>query len=229
MARSICGGSGDDDGSGGEGDGPDASSPVTPQTPLPASPAPAVASDPHTRERKRLFAEYCLCCGKPLCDAVSVALAVGPSCRKRLGITADVGKRLAANEQVALLVEAAERSEAREVLRLVAVIRQLDPAYEKLAERIEARWLKAVAPFLVLESTGRPSTHLAIRTPYSLDFVARCRESGFWWLPKPIRAWQFPKDKLPVVLRTVGDLYNYPTVLSTDLKRYETDSGDYTV
>jgi hypothetical protein len=127
------------------------------------------------------------------------------------------------------VVEACDRADAKEALSLVAKLRELDPGYEKLADRVERRWLGSVK-FMVLESTGQPGQRLTIKTPYSTEFVQFCRDHRFQWVPKPVKRWSFPIGDLPKVLDAIGQHYGGPNVLTTDFTRHSTvGPEDYTV
>lgn len=191
---------------------------------LPEAAAPTgrpIAADPHTKERRALCAAYCVCCGRALADAVSAATGVGPVCRKRLGLTDAIAHRLAANELMARLCEADVDGEAAECLKIIAQIRALDPAYGRLADRVEERWLKG-QKFLVIQSTtpGR----VGIKTPYEPAFVNYCREQRFRWDPDK-KVWTFLSSQTPAVVDKVDVIYG-ANVLSTDLRVVPPSRGD---
>jgi hypothetical protein len=97
-------------------------------------------------------------------------------------------------------------------------LRALDPLYEKLADRVEKRWLSS-AKFLILQQS---SERLGIRSPYNSEFVDFARERQMRFLSNPIKAWLFPAEDLPDVLDEVSHIYGPQNVLTTDLRPVKT-------
>lgn len=167
----------------------------------------AVPSDPRTAEKKRFLASRCIACDRPLCDAVSVSVGIGPECRRRLGLARTLRHRPEANDLLALIAEASEGNQGEKVLNLVTQLRTLDPLYEKLADRIEKLWLDSARLLILQQTDGR----LGIRSPYSPKFVDFARENQ-------MRFQLFRAEGLPDVLKHVNLAYEPQNVLTSALQ-----------
>jgi hypothetical protein len=115
----------------------------------------------------RMLASHCAACGRPLVDAISVSIGMGPDCREKHGFNMEVdeAKRGAANK---IVHEIALRQEGIEVLEGVHVLRSL--GFEVLADRI----IKRLRP-IVIEQVNEKV--LALQTPYSETLVADLRNN----------------------------------------------------
>jgi len=92
----------------------------------------------------RLLASFCVCCGRPLVDATSVELGLGPECRRNI-YPEGVGEieRRTANKLVCAAAKAAQLGKVQEVLDLAESIRAL--GFEVLAGKVGRRFTR-VAP-----------------------------------------------------------------------------------
>jgi len=81
-----------------------------------------------------MLASHCAACGRPLLDAKSVELGIGPECRRKLGFNMECaeGAREEANQLVFMV---ALKQRGIEVATACARLREL--GFEKLAARIE--------------------------------------------------------------------------------------------
>jgi len=115
----------------------------------------------------RMLATNCVCCGRPLVDACSVELGIGPNCRHGIfpeGV--DDGDRVTANACVYRAALAAQNGKAEEVLECAKEIRGL--GFEELAAKVERRFKEGVAqatckPDISIEARG---DELLVKTPY---------------------------------------------------------------
>lgn len=108
----------------------------------------------------RLLATHCAICQRPLCDAKSVELGIGPECRKRSGFDLEVSEdaRKRANQ---LVWEVAVDHVAQTILNAVTELRLL--GFAKLADVLTDR----AADVKVAEVNG----HLEVEAPYSIEAV----------------------------------------------------------
>lgn len=128
-----------------------------------------------------LVATHCCVCSRPLVDAKSVEMGIGPVCRKKYGfdmpVTDDVRK--AAN---VLVYQIAAAPQGLECLAKISEIRTL--GFLVLADKLESR----VAKVRVVVVEGR----VRLVTPYDADFVAEIRSiAGRKW-HKQEKVWSFP-------------------------------------
>ena len=75
----------------------------------------------------KLLATHCVCCGRPLVDACSVELGIGPECRN--GIypeDVDEADRKIANEHVFNAALASDRGSVEEVLEYADLVPDYD-------------------------------------------------------------------------------------------------------
>lgn len=128
-----------------------------------------------------LVATHCCACGRPLVDAKSVEMGIGPVCRKKYGFEMPVAEetRKAAN---ALVYQIAAAPQGIECLKKIAEIRTL--GFEVLADKLESR----VARVRVAVVEGR----VRLVTPYDADFVMEIKSiKGRKW-HKQEKVWSFP-------------------------------------
>ena len=91
----------------------------------------------------RLLATNCVCCGRPLVDACSVEMGIGPECRDGVFPEGcDEADRKVANEHVYRAALAAQAGKAQEVVELAGLIRQL--GFPELADKVEGRFKAGV-------------------------------------------------------------------------------------
>ena len=91
-----------------------------------------------------LLATNCVCCGRPLVDACSVELGIGPECRNGIfpeGI--DDCDRKIANEHVHKAAIAAQKGNVETVLELSELIREL--GFIDLANKVQRRFKNGAA------------------------------------------------------------------------------------
>jgi hypothetical protein len=92
----------------------------------------------------RMLATNCVCCGRPLVDACSVELGMGPECRNGIfpeGVCDDDRKK--ANELVHAAAVAAQKGAAEKVVSLAGEIREL--GFGSMADKVERRFKDGVA------------------------------------------------------------------------------------
>jgi hypothetical protein len=121
----------------------------------------------------QMLATHCACCARPLVDAKSVEIGIGPECRRRHGFNLDVPDeaRIAANK---LVHDIAVDQDGERVHALVGELRAL--GFAKLADRITHR-LAAIR----IEIDGE---EYLVHTPYSdAGYAAFCA------LPRNCRRW----------------------------------------
>jgi len=85
---------------------------------------------------------HCVCCGRLLLDADSVAQGIGPECRGGLELL-EPDIRTIANEHVYHAAEAAMAGKAQEVLEYADLVEKLDENLVALANRMRRRFVKA--------------------------------------------------------------------------------------
>jgi hypothetical protein len=85
----------------------------------------------------KLIATHCAACGKPLLDAESVLLGVGPVCVKRY-LPKEVDAERAQANSIIYLIASLQRSDWQRVRDALVKLAAL-PRYGKLAKRIEDR------------------------------------------------------------------------------------------
>lgn len=118
----------------------------------------------------KLLATTCCCCNRPLVDAVSVELGIGPDCRKKYmgkseGHSEDA--RIEANRLVHQLAVAASGhgSVAETLASEGAIARLLELGFAKLAAKLDKAWIK-----IRIEETA--DGMIAVVSPYNPDAVA---------------------------------------------------------
>lgn len=114
-----------------------------------------------------LLATNCVCCGRPLVDAVSVEMGIGPECRN--GIfpeNVDDCDRQVANELVHNAAIAAQTGNAQKVVEIADAICKL--GFPELADKVARRFKNGVAKAernadIVIKEDG---DDLLVKTPY---------------------------------------------------------------
>ncbi len=149
-----------------------------------------------------LLATRCLCCSRPLRDATSVEVGIGPVCRERYGFNDAISEenRVAANALVHEAALDATTDERR--LEIAAEIEGM--GLVRLAEKIRDRFMgdmitveKAEISFNRNEPMNLLPA-LVVRTPYDAEKVARFKE-----VLKANTDW---RDRRPVYVRRGGSL-----------------------
>lgn len=120
-----------------------------------------------------MLATHCCCCGRPLVDAISVEMGIGPECRK--GRTDGISKEQqeVCNKLTHAAAVAAQDGQVEKVRMYAAEIRAL--GLVELADKVEHRFVNAerLAKITIVQ-TG---TSLTVMTPWKRngDFVAAWR------------------------------------------------------
>lgn len=136
----------------------------------------------------KMLATRCCCCGRPLLDAVSVSVGIGPDCREKYGFNIEVPED--------------SRKAANAVIHMVAVnpkAANLPEACAKLTSLgfsvLAAKLIGKLAKVIVSEKDGR----FAVKTPYNEAVVAEMRRiPGRRWEPTE-KLNYFPADQKPAL------------------------------
>ena len=140
-----------------------------------------ILDEPYTHLRRRALATRCLHCGASLADARSAAVGLGPTCRRRMGLDANLKGNVQANTMIASAAIAAEEGRHQTVVDTLRDLLALDPAYSTLVEKVKRRLLKFR---LTADETG-----YLVHSPYNPDVIAAFKGAGLRWQPVP-RAWR---------------------------------------
>jgi hypothetical protein len=139
----------------------------------------------------KLLATNCLACGRPLVDAISVSVGLGPECREGFdgGISED--KREAANGFVFRAAIAAQEGRVYEVMALADKVQEM--GLVGLAEKVRQRFTlaNAKAEITIEEKDGK----------YIVDTPFRRKDSDAFinaWRAVPGRRWVEGKNVVPV-------------------------------
>ena len=108
----------------------------------------------------KMIAVSCACCARPLVDAVSVELGIGPDCRKKYLAMGEASEEARA-EANALIHKIACVQEGVEAFEACKALHKL--GFQTVSARIMERLTK-----IVIEQEG---TRLAVWTPYRLEAV----------------------------------------------------------
>jgi hypothetical protein len=113
----------------------------------------------------KLLASHCACCSRPLVDAKSVEVGVGPDCRAKYGFDIDVSEdaRTAAN---GLVYRIAANQKGAQVNEDVNALRHL--GFVKLADCIARR----LAHVIITREGGE----IVVRSPFSPEAVTELRK-----------------------------------------------------
>jgi hypothetical protein len=115
----------------------------------------------------KLLCSQCVICGRPLVDARSCQMGVGPECVKRIDVDItggiDEGTRKVANKYIYDAAVAAQEGRIEEVLRCAETIEGM--GLESLADKIRHRFKKAAEreSSIVIESDG---VFYRVKTPF---------------------------------------------------------------
>ena len=123
----------------------------------------------------KLLATNCCCCGRPLVDATSVELGIGPECRAGNNEGIEETQRVLCNRLTHAAAIAAQKGQVEVIRQCAEAIRNL--GLETLAEKVEKRFVNAerLAKITITDHGGM----LAVNTPYK-------RSAG----PEFVAAWQ---------------------------------------
>jgi hypothetical protein len=145
----------------------------------------------------RILATHCVCCGRPLVDAVSVETGVGPDCRKKYGYAEGPEEyRQQANQ---LVWQAATNwKHPNLVMQLAQEIKEL--GFLRLGQRL----LDRLITVHIVERNGA----LSVETPYNPAAVESFRRI-------PGRRWTDGKNVIP--LSSKGSLF---TLLQTHYRNH---------
>lgn len=148
----------------------------------------------------KMIATNCCVCARPLCDAKSVELGIGPDCRRKYGYenacTEEVRKQANALVHQIALVQKGEPA-------LLACKELHDLGFVDLSDRILTRLTKIVlAPLEIAMSGGALSeTTFTVSTPFSKTFcdLLKAAKVGAVWNPVKKR-WAVPNTAKRTVL-----------------------------
>ncbi len=116
----------------------------------------------------KLLATHCAVCARPLVDAVSVEIGMGPDCREKYGYNeGDSSGRPEANR---LVHRVAVGTEAPETLAIVS--RLISIGFGTLAARLLERKAK-------VEILDAGNDSFSIRTPYNPDYVTSLKSACY--------------------------------------------------
>lgn len=142
----------------------------------------------------KMLATQCACCAKPLVDAVSVEIGIGPDCRKKHGYNAalEAASEDARQQANALIHKIALVQKGDEAFKACEALRAL--GFQTVADRVVARLAK-----IVIENDGKA---LVVDTPFNATFVARVKTI-------PGRKWDGEKgvNRLPLTFQARKALY----------------------
>lgn len=164
----------------------------------------------------RMLATHCAVCRRPLVDAKSVEIGMGPDCRKKYGYDLAVSPeaRASANKivyELALHADATDELPAK-----IAELKSL--GFEKLAMVVAER----MAAVKVLHEDGRYLTF----TPYNVNFVDRIRTvRGRRW-NKESKAWSVPDTEKAALWSVLKSCFDGRYGLA-DKGLFEIGSGRY--
>ena len=135
-----------------------------------------------------LVATHCCACGRPLVDAQSVELGIGPVCRKKHGFDMPVDDEVRASANK-LVYQIAANPQGLDTLKKISEIREL--GFSVLADCLENR----VAAVRVMVVEGR----VRLVTPYNAEFVSEIKAiAGRKW-HKDEKVWSFPIQARPAL------------------------------
>ncbi len=145
----------------------------------------------------RMLATYCAACGRPLLDAKSVEIGLGPDCRKRLGFDRPV-EDAARQEANRIVYNIALEQTGEIAIAGAEVLRGL--GFEKLADRILER--------VVDISIRQDGDTLVVKAPYKEEALAA-------WRSVPGREWKreeklavYPKSSRRAIYAVLCEFYN---------------------
>lgn len=138
-----------------------------------------------------MLATNCCCCGRPLVDAISVELGIGPECRngKTDGITQE--QREACNQLTHAAALAAQEGKVDQVRALADQIASL--GLTELAEKVRHRFQNAerLAKINIVQTGDLLTVATPFRRKEKAEFVAA-------WRAIPGRTYRYGKNVVPV-------------------------------
>jgi hypothetical protein len=141
----------------------------------------------------KLLATHCCACARPLVDAKSVELGIGPICRKKYGYDLEGVSEPVRKAVNGLVFKVAANPQSLDSLAKIETIRGL--GFTVLADRLESR----IATVRVLMVEGR----VRLVTPYNADFVDAIRQiKGRKW-HKAEKVWSFPVSARPALWKAL--------------------------
>lgn len=111
----------------------------------------------------KMLATNCVCCGRPLVDARSVELGIGPECRGEIDGNIAEDTRKAANKYVFEAAIAAQGGKVEEVLRIADAIDAL--GLKVLADKVRRRF-NGVTERKVDITIEEADGYLKVKTPF---------------------------------------------------------------
>jgi hypothetical protein len=123
----------------------------------------------------QLLATHCCCCGRPLVDAISVELGIGPECRKGFDGNIDANTQDECNRLTRLAAVAAQNGNVEEVRRLAGEVEAL--GLSSLADKIRKRFVNAErkAKIIILDNGDTLIVGTPFRRKDSSDFIEAWR------------------------------------------------------
>lgn len=131
----------------------------------------------------RMLATHCACCRRPLLDAKSVEVGIGPVCRKRylkpeIDVTPEAHKR--ANQLVHEIALQVSQGQTPEAFAAATELHML--GFAKLGEKL-------LAGAATIKIAVRGNDHLAVATPYSQPALNGWHQirGQYWSKPDKVR------------------------------------------
>jgi hypothetical protein len=116
----------------------------------------------------KLLATHCAVCCRPLVDAQSVELGIGPDCRRKYGFgSASAPGREEANKIVYAIAELVSTGQNVGSAAAPGVTRLRELGFNTLADKLMDKW----CPIRIEEQNGM----LYVKTPYDPEAVNSCR------------------------------------------------------
>ena len=142
----------------------------------------------------KMLATHCVCCGRPLVDAISVELGMGPECRKEYDAGLGEEQKKEANKIVHAAAVMAQTGHVERVVEYVGELNKL--GFSKLASKVGRRFRgvadRRVNAEIVIEDVNEDT--IRVKTPFR-----RGKREGFVraWRKIPGRRWNKGWNYLP--------------------------------
>ena len=142
----------------------------------------------------KMLATHCVCCGRPLVDAVSVELGMGPECRKEYDAGLGEEQKKEANKIVHAAAVMAQTGHVERVVEYVGELEKL--GFGSLASKVGRRFKgvadRRVNAEIVIEEVDE--NRIRVKTPFR-----RGKSKGFVqaWRKIPGRRWEKGWNYLP--------------------------------
>lgn len=119
-----------------------------------------------------LLATHCACCGRPLVDATSVEVGIGPICRKKYFDVSELpeGVRQAANKITHHLAVVCGSKDPEAIFSDLTALAELD--LPSIVAKVESR--------LIRVTVRREGNTYKVRAPYCKGAVPAWRKVGQW-------------------------------------------------